>query len=345
MNLFASDEFRDAVAAVYFPNQTVTSGLYRVDGRTFRLIEVDGAPIWSQSFLDYHDFLTEEEVEELGEGKPLDFMGAATWKKIEIGDWKEHFLPQDDPHSIPPRLHPSGKPFQCAPTVEWAGFDDHDAYLKYLRSKSSLVRNDQRLMRRMHELPGGIQYEADDRGDDVLDFCFETKSAQTMETLGVDLFGIPENKEFFFELRRRNMLLASTLRNDGRILAAWLGNIHNGSWTGWIYAHRNDPDLRKLSVGRQLLYFMLKDCHERGLREFDFAIGDEEYKYYFSTHARVIGPLGQPPFADRARETVKSAVKDVLHNQVFERAPWIEESANKALQKIRSRRWERTGRL
>ncbi len=166
-----------------------------------------------------------------------------------------------------------------------------------------------------------------------------------METLGVDLFGIPENKTFFHELKKRGLLTASTLRNDGRILSAWLGNIHEGSWTRWIYTYRQDPDLRKLSVGRQLLYFMLKDCHERGLREFDFAIGDEDYKYYFSTHARVIGVLGTVPLADRAKKTAKRAAKDIVENEVFTRAPWIKQKTEDALRKLRYRKFSKTGHM
>ena len=346
MNLFSSDEFLDVIAHVFFPDRKTSIGYYELKGRTFRLLEVDGEPNWSQAFLDYHQPLTPEEIPDdvvIKEG--LTFLTNGVWKRVDVATWDDAFVPSDSPKDLPPRLHPSGVPFRGAPVVDFRAFDDHDAYLKFLRSKSSLVKSDQRMQRRLAEIPGGFQFHANDEGDDVLPFCFETKSAQTLESFGVDLFGLPEHKELFHELRRRGMLMASTLRNEERILAAWLGVIHDGAWNGWVYVYNHSEEFRKLSVGRQLMYFVLRECHARGIPEFDFSIGEADYKSYFSTHVRVVGPIGEEPLAQRARKAARKSLREFIQSEVYPRAPWIETRAEDALQKIRSRRWDKTGKL
>jgi CelD/BcsL family acetyltransferase involved in cellulose biosynthesis len=139
--------------------------------------------------------------------------------------------------------------------------------------------------------------------------CYRWKSQQMLETLGFDAFADERNRRFFPELRAAGLLNASTLRAEGRLLAAWLGAVHDGRWYGWIFTYDRDPALRKLSLGRLLLYRMLEESHRLGHREFDFSIGEEPYKWFFATHARMIAPLGTPPLRLRARRVAVATLK------------------------------------
>ncbi len=105
------------------------------------------------------------------------------------------------------------------------------------------------------------------------------------------------NRKHFELLRDNNLLTVSTLRGDGRLLSVWLGFIHDGVWSGWIFAYDKDPALKKYSLGHELVHSMLKKSKQLGHREFDFSIGGEDYKWFYSSHARVLEPVGRPPFA------------------------------------------------
>jgi CelD/BcsL family acetyltransferase involved in cellulose biosynthesis len=70
-------------------------------------------------------------------------------------------------------------------------------------------------------------------------------------------------------------------------------------WSGWIFTFDHDPALKKFSLGRQLLHSMLEEGQRQGHRQFDFSTGDEEYKWLYATHARLLGPIGVPPLKQR----------------------------------------------
>ncbi|NNK91472.1 MAG: GNAT family N-acetyltransferase, partial [Acidimicrobiia bacterium] len=138
---------------------------------------------------------------------------------------------------------------------------------------------------------------------------------------------------------------SSTLRADGRLISVWLGFVHDDVWSGWIFAYDPDPAIRKYSAGKQLLHSMLEESHRLGHREFDFSIGDEDYKWFFATHARVLGPVGQPPISERVRTSAREAKR--FTKQVLARHPKLLDGAASlggAVRKQRCRLAERVAR-
>lgn len=349
MNLYQSDALLDVANDVFFDGGEASKAIFNLDGRQYRMLSVDGVPQWGLPFFDYHEPIADADADTFADDERIDaeFIGNACWGRVPIENWATEFVEgTGEGASFPPRLHPSGECFRGAPVVDFRKFgDDHDAYLAFLRSKSSLIKSDQRMQRRLSEIPGGFDFHPNDPGEDVLPWCFAVKSEQTLATLGVDLFGHPENKAFFLELQRRNMLMASTLRNGDELLSAWLGVIHDGSWNGWIYVYNHSEKFRKLSVGRQLMYFVLKECHGRGIAEFDFSIGYADYKDYFSTDVRVVGARGLPPLRDRLQKALRKNAREFAEEKVFPRAPWVKAAGQQAIERVRKRRWEKTGRL
>jgi CelD/BcsL family acetyltransferase involved in cellulose biosynthesis len=113
--------------------------------------------------------------------------------------------------------------------------------------------------------------------------------------------------EFLKTLRERNLLVSSTLRADGRLISVWIGFVHDGTWSGWIFTH--DPEFRKYSAGHQLLNCMLEESFRLGHREFDFSDGGHDYKLMYATHCRLLGDIGRPPLTRAAVSFAKSALR------------------------------------
>lgn len=75
-------------------------------------------------------------------------------------------------------------------------------------------------------------------------------------------------------------------------MSAWVGFIHEGVWSGWIFTY--DPALKKYSPGHQLLIRMIETSCQLGHREFDFSIGAQDYKLQYASHGRVLAKIGSP---------------------------------------------------
>jgi hypothetical protein len=318
-NIYASRPYLDVVARTRFPGYRSDVRSFETEGRIYRLLTVRGPltaflarPVRMAPFLDMHEPVSADELS--APPRPLGWLPRVSHGMVT----SEEFSSLDLARS-----------YMAAPTVRWEAVGAWEDYIRLLRERSSLVKDDMRRARRLEDQLGAVTFAVDDHGEDVLPTCFTWKSRQTLETLGQDIFADGRNRGFFEELRRAGLLSASTLRAEGRLLAVWLGAIHGGRWYGWVFAYNRDPDLKKLSVGRLLLYRMLEESHRRGHREFDFSIGDEPYKWYFSTHARQIAPAGTPPLPLRLRRWAVTAVKSV---------PGIEERARSARSYLRGLR-------
>lgn len=297
VNIYTSPEFLDVIAKVYFPSLRCIPRDYQVNGRTFRLLAVEGRePVLNQTFVDMH-----EPVSVLPRAlriPPLPRLPNVSHGLVSLSDFEHDHAWHN---------------WMGAPTILWDRFPAWDDYLKLLTARRVLPE-DQRRGRRLQDALGPVEFTADDRLDDVLPTCFAWKSARDRASARTDLFATEANRHFFTEMRSRGLLQASTLRAGHTLLAIWLGAIYQGRWTGWVFAFNPEPSLKKYSLGRQLLYPMLEHSHRAGHSEFDFSIGMEPYKLNFATHVRPIGPLGIPRMA-----TVLS--------RLIQKQPWCHERA------------------
>lgn len=294
MNFFASPAYLAVVADVYFGGRSTRVADVRFGGKVLRVLIVDDRQVASEvPFLDYHLPLRPEE------------WGPVERRHAYAPRVAQGVVSREQRHSIP-----AG--FIASPYVDWSSFS---SYEDYLAQRDDLhhrtIKKHRRFKVRLAEDFGALEFAADDRRRDVLALALEWKSAQFIETGERDLFADACNVRFFEELRDRGLLVASTLRASGRLLSVWLGFVHDGVWSGWIFAYDHDPALRPYSVGHHLMQSMLAYSFASGHREFDHSVGGQDWKWKYATHARLIGPLGIPPQGAyrAARTTVRLALE------------------------------------
>lgn len=276
--LYTDPAFLEVVAHVYHPGRRCTVRDHRVGDHVFRLLDVEGhGPLVSQTFIDFHE---------------------------PLGPWSDASgrlpgLPRLPGVAGPPqpvdafRMTAGRGLGDGAPLARWREFGSWDSYLALLQSRK-VLSDDRRRRRKLAAWAGELVFQAHDPASDVLPTCFAWKSARDRSLGRPALFDDPRHGRFFEELQARGMLRASTLRGGDGLLAIWLGALHAGRWSGWVFTFNPAPELARFSPGRQLLYDMLEHGFRSGHAEFDFSIGLEPYKLQFATHVRPIGLCGRP---------------------------------------------------
>jgi hypothetical protein len=288
--VYTHPDFIAALGETYHPGRGCGTVDVAVGRAVYRLPWIEGLGLQAQAtFVDYH-----EPVARLG---PLPSL--LPWPRGPGGRPLRRLWRLECAALGPVQLDPThpGAPPPCplgAPLVQWAGFPAWEDYLALLRARRVLAE-DQRRRRRLEELAGPLHFNADDTATDVLPTCMAWKSGRDREAGRPALFDVEAHRRFFHRLRERGLLRASTLRGGGALLSVWLGSVHGGCWSGWVFTFNPEPALARCSPGRQLLYPMLHESWRAGHREFDFSIGLEPYKLSFATHVRPIVTAGLPP--------------------------------------------------
>lgn len=291
MNFYASRGYLDAAAEVYFAGRDVAVEDVRIGSDILRLLVVDGhKPLTSLQFLDYHQPLNETEVQgPVREGRYARNVATQT---IERSAW----APDKFPNAI------------LAPYIDWSLFPSFEAYKEQLlQHHRRLVRDRERRGRSLASNHGELVFTMDDRQDDVFPCARQWKSEQLLQTGKSDYFLEPKTMEFLEALRARDLLVSSTLRAGGRLVSVWIGFVHEGCWSGWVFTY--DPAFRKYSAGHQLLNCMLEESYRLGHREFDFSEGGEEYKMLYATHFRLLEEIGRPPLSRSVVRFAKDALR------------------------------------
>jgi CelD/BcsL family acetyltransferase involved in cellulose biosynthesis len=292
MNFYASRPYLEVVADTYFAGHRTRIADVALGDVVLRLLVVDERRIVTEvPFLDYHQPLAPDE-----RGTVESWHGYVPAVARDV-------VANEDRGKVTPGL-------VLSPYVDWSGFESYDAYFEFIKARhTGSIRKIRRLRRRLEEKHGPLEFTPDDRRDDVLPFAFHWKSRQFRATGVDDLFADPRNVRFFECLRERDLLVASTLRADGRLLSVWLGFIHEKVWSGWIFTYDRDAELSHYSIGHQLLQSMLQHSRESGHCAFDHSVGGQEYKWLYATHARVLSPVGDPP--PSARTFIRKSLQAV----------------------------------
>lgn len=280
-NFYASRGFLDAAASVWFKHRAAEIADVRIGADVLRLLVVDGVPVTRLQFLDVHQPLAPDEITH----------------PVRQGRYARNVV--RDVMTCPEWLAGSFPDRELAPFIDWtefAGFDDYKDEL--LKRHRGFIRDRERRGRSLAAQFGALTFTRDDHGDDVMPLARLWKSAQLRATGHPDYFSLPQTGQFLEALRERGLLVSSTLRAGGRLVSLWLGFIHQGSWSGWIFGY--DPVFKKYSAGHQLLNAMLEESFRLGHREFDFSEGGEDYKMIYATRGRVLGEIGTPPLSRAA---------------------------------------------
>jgi hypothetical protein len=306
MNIFSSDVFLRTLGEVFFGDRRHEPALFRVDGRVYRLLQVDGAPLTRLTFVDFFEPLPASE----GPARPLGYLPRVARETVSAETWLSR--------PRPPQLATS-------PFIVWSRFDRWESFAAHVAARcGNLFPDSRRRRNKLSRALGEVEFRLDDRRPAALELGMKWKSAQYLASGYEDLFRDVKNRRLFTELQARGLVLVSSLSAGDRIIAVHLGASHGGRLYWWVPSYA--PELARFSPGRLLLESLIQASFERGDEVFDFLIGDEAYKWHYATHTRVIGDAGRPPASLRVEAEIKLRVKQALRGApwLLARWPWLE---------------------
>ncbi len=306
MNVFSSDGALAALAIGLGADPTPVG--VRVGGHTFRTVRTRRGRVCDHEMVDFL-----EPTEVVGDrAATARFLPRVSVRAVPAAAWTAVARPELEP----------------APFVDWSTFDSWSDFERYVSSIRSKVWADaRRCSRKLATEQGELRFVADDHSDEAWNQCLRWKEDQYARTGAPNHFEATGARRYLDELRRRGLTRVSSLRAGDTLVAAHIGLHHAGRHYYWLPAF--DAELRALSPGRILLHELLRSSHDADDREFDFLLGDEDYKWYYATHARVIEPLGSPGPIARARQ---------LRTTLPRRHPELQRQGRRALQWARRRR-------
>jgi len=294
MNIFSSDVYLDTVGEVYFPSRERGVQVFRTAGKYFRLLVIAGKQvITTWPFLDF--------VEPLDSGPPEPV------KELT-------YIPSAVLETVPADRNSPGAGrvgVEPAPFVAWNQFADWGAFeaLAATRRKN-LKRESLRKYRGLQSSLGSVSMLLEDDRPEVFEQCIRWKSAQYLRTGLRDMFANRDNVRFFQELHRKQVLVVSSISAGDRLLAVHFGALAERTFYSWVAAY--DPEHSTYSPGALLLEALLAESFKRKDSEFNFLIGDQEYKWFYATHNRVIGPIGRLPVSIRLARAAKRPIRRAL---------------------------------
>jgi CelD/BcsL family acetyltransferase involved in cellulose biosynthesis len=151
---------------------------------------------------------------------------------------------------------------------------------RFVRKNVNLARN--RLAR-----AGGYDVEATTTWEPerVLAEATPLHAARQEELGRASLLSDKRGRAFLAEVVRHHTLRgrfrAYWLRHRGRAIAYMLGFEERGAYRAWNMAF--DPAAASFYPSRLLIHEILRDCHARGVKEFDFMRGEADYKSKWTT--------------------------------------------------------------
>jgi CelD/BcsL family acetyltransferase involved in cellulose biosynthesis len=153
----------------------------------------------------------------------------------------------------------------------------------YARRSSATRRRDRTKLRRLSE-NGEVRFVEPETDDDIrtaLQTLFQQKESSLGRQGIPNLFDTPGYREFFLDIstsaRARKLVHVSQLEVGNTLCAANLGLILDGCFYH-VLASYDGGELARFGPGAIHLRKLMRRAIERGLRVFDFTIGDEPYK-------------------------------------------------------------------
>ena len=163
--------------------------------------------------------------------------------------------------------------------------NDYEAARGLLRKKS--IKNKHNFLSKQGDLQF-IELHACGRAESSLEKFFEQHIERWAALSKPSLFSNEVNRKFYRslvkELSHLGMLRFCALELDGKPIAFHFGFELDRRF--YYYKPTFDVGIREHSPGQVLLRFLLDAAITRELAEFDFTLGDEEYKYRFANTIR-----------------------------------------------------------
>jgi CelD/BcsL family acetyltransferase involved in cellulose biosynthesis len=174
--------------------------------------------------------------------------------------------------------------------------------LYHAKRSSATRRRDRTKRKRLGEF-GEVRFITPQEPDEIartLETLVEQKSKAFVRMGVTNIFTPPGHRDFFFALatdqRTRHLVHVSRLEVGSTWAAANLGLIFGGCYYH-VLASYDDGEISRFGPGAAHLRDLLGYAIGRGLRCFDFTIGDERYKLEWSEHTLCLYDLVAPATA------------------------------------------------
>jgi hypothetical protein len=271
MNLFSTLPYLQALNEAYFPNEKLAFEDFKINDKIWRLpVQPNGKPITQWPFLDFFEPL-ETAKPSLSEKKV--YIYRASLDKVSATEWFEAKLENA---------------YKAAPTIDWSMFPEWSDFESYVASRNSQhFPGTEKLKRKLSRSLGPVTYLRHDPKPETLQACLDWKSAQF--PMIKPTLDDPRTKVFFNHLIANGLVMVSSLSAGETLLAANVCAYENKRFYSWISSYNFEHS--KYGTGRVLLDYLLRESHANGDTEYDFLLGNEAYKWTYSTHSRLIGEV------------------------------------------------------
>lgn len=313
MPVFSSDGFLQTVKSTYFADRNAEIAIVLVDNKRYKTLVVDGSkPVAGIPFMDYITPLAKDsQIQGLKE------IRVARIKKAVLAQDRINFdKPNQDVIEELQKDSHHGSNMTISPTIVFSLEDDLDTFKQKCRTRNSRAFSPRspkkldKLQSQGTEVEYCFQVEPK-RQAEVFDALISWKEQQYLRTDVPNLFAIPSTRAFLEKLLEQNILVLSAIFVAGKPIAAHAGYVYDGVFYYLIPGY--DLEQRKLSAGVVLMEYMIEQSYKEGLKEFDFLLGDEEYKFYYANNYRLVGLAGEPDqLADLVLIT-KKCLKNILY--------------------------------
>jgi CelD/BcsL family acetyltransferase involved in cellulose biosynthesis len=162
-----------------------------------------------------------------------------------------------------------------------------DSWDNFARAHLPRCRDLRRKRRRLSEI-GPITFEVAETWEQTeafLEAMIRQKTRRYLETRGIDEFDRPGYRQFYPEMTHRagsrGPVHLSALKVNGTIIAVHWGYVV-GSRYYYLMPSFEGGDWLRYSPGRLLIEHLLEWSFHRGLKAFDFTVGNDEYKFEYS---------------------------------------------------------------
>ena len=185
-------------------------------------------------------------------------------------------------------------------------------------------KDSRRRLRRLQERGASrfVTAELVERALAILETTFVQKARRYRESGRANELAVAAYCEFYRRMTARHygsgLVYVAALILDDHVLATDWGCVHKGCFVSLFPSY--DADWRQVAPGRILLEHLIEWCFRRGLREFDFTIGDEPYKFTYCNvteglyrQVRPYSPLGWAYWLKSSFRSLRIAAPSPMH--------------------------------
>jgi CelD/BcsL family acetyltransferase involved in cellulose biosynthesis len=169
---------------------------------------------------------------------------------------------------------------------DWESF-----YEKHANSKSR--QTDRRKIRKLKEM-GELSFKigkSKTEKEKIIKSMIQQKRERYKQTNVIDWLSIKEFQKFYIKLAQLNMykteVHCSSFILNNEAIACHVGVIHEDTFYLLMISHENE-EFRSFSPGRLFMLELINHSFKRGLKYFDFTIGEENYKKSWSDEESIV---------------------------------------------------------